>query len=78
MAQRVMPGSLVPQFGGPVLTEARAIGGAATTADAAAHDCRGLLSASIDNNDSLDLDQLSVAEPLAEGRVSVLIAPIRR
>ncbi|HET8998938.1 MAG TPA: RNB domain-containing ribonuclease [bacterium] len=34
----------------------------------------GLLWASIDNDDSLDLDQLSVAEPLADGRVKVLVA----
>ena len=37
-------------------------------------DLRGLLWASIDNDDSLDLDQLSVAENLADGRVKILVA----
>jgi VacB/RNase II family 3'-5' exoribonuclease len=75
IAQRVMlDRGFLPQFEAPVLTEVRAIGGAATTADAAVRDHRGLLWASIDNDDSLDLDQLSVAEPLAEGRVKVLVA----
>jgi exoribonuclease-2 len=39
-----------------------------------ARDLRGLLWASIDNDDSLDLDQLSVAEPLVDGAVKVLVA----
>jgi VacB/RNase II family 3'-5' exoribonuclease len=37
-------------------------------------DLRGLLWASIDNDDSLDLDQLSVAEKLADGQVKILVA----
>ena len=37
-------------------------------------DLRGLLWASIDNDDSRDLDQLTVAEPLAGGRVRILVA----
>jgi len=37
-------------------------------------DLRGLLWASIDNDDSLDLDQLSVAEKLADGRVKIRVA----
>jgi exoribonuclease-2 len=37
-------------------------------------DLRGLLWASIDNDDSQDLDQLSVAEPLAGGAVKILVA----
>lgn len=37
-------------------------------------DLTGLLWASIDNDDSLDLDQLTVAVPLAEGKVRVLVA----
>ena len=37
-------------------------------------DLRSLLWASIDNDDSRDLDQLSVAEPMADGDVKVLIA----
>jgi exoribonuclease-2 len=41
---------------------------------ALARDLRGLLWASIDNDDSMDLDQLSVAEPLEQGAVKVLVA----
>lgn len=37
-------------------------------------DLRDRLWASIDNDDSRDLDQLSVAEPLGDGRVKVLVA----
>jgi len=48
---------------------------AATAIDRSAlRDLRGLLWASIDNDDSLDLDQLSVAEPLAAGAVKILVA----
>jgi exoribonuclease II len=35
---------------------------------------RGLLWASIDNDDSRDLDQLSVAQPLSGGMVKILVA----
>jgi VacB/RNase II family 3'-5' exoribonuclease len=41
---------------------------------AGARDMRDWLWASIDNNDSRDLDQLTVAEPLVDGRVRVLVA----
>jgi len=37
-------------------------------------DLRGLLWASIDNDDSRDLDQLTVAEPLPDGRTRILVA----
>ncbi|MEO7034356.1 MAG: RNB domain-containing ribonuclease, partial [Polyangiaceae bacterium] len=37
-------------------------------------DLRGLLWASIDNDDSRDLDQLSVAEPLPDGTVKIFVA----
>ena len=39
-----------------------------------ARDCRGLLWCSIDNDDSEDLDQLTVAEALSEGRVRIRVA----
>ena len=38
------------------------------------HDLRGLLWASIDNDDSLDLDQLTFAESLAGGGVRIQVA----
>ncbi|MGE5233310.1 MAG: RNB domain-containing ribonuclease [Acidobacteriota bacterium] len=42
--------------------------------DDTARDLRSLLWCSIDNDDSRDLDQLSVAEPLDAGRTRVLVA----
>ncbi len=65
---------LLGEFGPTVLAEVAAISGPATTQSASVRDLRGLLWASIDNDDSLDLDQLSVAEPLAAGQVKVLVA----
>jgi len=65
---------LLPEFEKPVLTELGAIGGPARTQSPSVRNLRGLLWASIDNDDSLDLDQLSVAEPLAGGQVKILVA----
>ena len=65
---------LLPDFDATVLAELGAISGPATTQIPSVRDLRGLLWASIDNDDSLDLDQLSVAEPLAGGQVKVLVA----
>ena len=42
--------------------------------DPAVRDTRGLLWTSIDNDDSRDLDQLSVAESLGGGRTKLLVA----
>jgi len=64
----------LPEFDATVLAELAAISGPATTQIPSVRDLRGLLWASIDNDDSLDLDQLSVAEPLAGGQVKVLVA----
>ncbi|MEO8654083.1 MAG: RNB domain-containing ribonuclease [Ramlibacter sp.] len=47
---------------------------AAEPADPAIRDLRALLWASIDNDDSRDLDQLTVAEPAAGGAVKILVA----
>src|SRR5512136_2574643 len=75
IARRVMvERNLLPDFSAAVMAEvARS---QAVTADGApgARDLRGLLWCSIDNDDSRDLDQLTVAEPLAGGRVRVLVA----
>lgn len=65
---------LRPDFSSEALAEATALAGAAAEASASIRDLRGLLWASIDNDDSRDLDQLSVAEPLAGGAVKVLVA----
>jgi exoribonuclease-2 len=65
----------LPEFEPAVLAEAAAIAGpAAAPAEGPLRDLRELLWASIDNDDSLDLDQLTVAQALGEGRVKVLVA----
>jgi exoribonuclease-2 len=65
---------LLPDFSPAVLAESRAIAGAAVDADGSIRDLRPMLWASIDNDDSRDLDQLSVAEPAAGGATRVLVA----
>ena len=65
---------LLPEFEATVLAELGTLSGPATTQSPSVRDLRGLLWASIDNDDSRDLDQLSVAEPLAGGQVKVLVA----
>jgi exoribonuclease-2 len=70
MSQR----GLLPDFSPEAMREAGAITGAAAEAGPAIRDLRGLLWASIDNDDSRDLDQLSVAQPGAGGAVRILVA----
>lgn len=65
---------LLPDFSPKVLAETNAIRQAAAATDPNIRNLRGLLWASIDNDDSRDLDQLSVAELLAGGAVKILIA----
>jgi exoribonuclease-2 len=65
---------LLPDFSPAVLAETAAITGPARASEASVRDLRGLPWASIDNDDSRDLDQLSVAEPLAGGAVRILVA----
>jgi VacB/RNase II family 3'-5' exoribonuclease len=70
MAQR----GLQPDFSPAALAETEAIGKAATDTDPSIRDLRDLLWCSIDNDDSLDLDQLSVAVPMPDGAVKILVA----
>src|SRR6187549_2379163 len=63
-----------PEFSGAALAEAAALDAAPSESDASIRDLRRWLWASIDNDDSRDLDQLSVAEPLAAGAVKIRVA----
>ena len=65
---------LLPDFSPAVIAEAGQITRAAVAAGAGVRDLRSLLWASIDNDDSRDLDQLSVAEPATGGAVKILVA----
>jgi VacB/RNase II family 3'-5' exoribonuclease len=65
---------LLPDFSPAVIEETRQITQAAVASSDAIRDLRGLLWASIDNDDSRDLDQLSVAEPMTGGAVKILVA----
>ncbi len=73
IAWRVMlERGLLPEFPAAVAAEVQALRGPA--ADTRIRDLRALPWLSIDNDDSRDLDQLSVAEALEGGRVRVLVA----
>ncbi len=75
IAHRVMlERGLVPDFSPEAMTELAKIGGAPAAADGSRRDLRSLLWCSIDNDDSEDLDQLTVAIPLAGGAVRILVA----
>ncbi len=65
---------LEPQFSPAALREAESIGRAAIGAAGDIRDLRARLWASIDNDDSRDLDQLSVAELLPADGVKILVA----
>jgi len=65
---------LEPTMPPTALAEAAALKEAPRTTEEPTRDLRRLLWCSIDNDDSRDLDQLSVAEPLTEGSVKVLVA----
>jgi VacB/RNase II family 3'-5' exoribonuclease len=65
---------LLPDFSPAVLAETDAVTSAAAETDPSIRDLRGLLWCSIDNDDSRDLDQLSVAEPTVGGTVKIRVA----
>src|SRR4051812_34622563 len=71
--QAMIERGLEPEFPPAAKQELAGIRGPANDS-ADARDLRDRLWASIDNDDSRDLDQLTVAEPLAGGRVRVLVA----
>jgi len=72
--QAMLQRGLMPDFSLAVIAETNQITQAAAASGTVIRDLRGLLWASIDNDDSRDLDQLSVAEPVAGGVVKILVA----
>ena len=66
--------SLEPDLPPAAAAQLRAISGAAMERSAQIRDQRSLPWCSIDNDESRDLDQLSVAQPLADDAVQILIA----
>ncbi len=65
---------LLPDFSSQAISELDQLHGPATKKEKATRDLRELLWCSIDNDDSRDLDQLTVAEAMPDGSVKVLVA----
>lgn len=65
---------LLPDFSLQALAELDGISGPAAQAEKTTRDLRHLLWCSIDNDDSRDLDQLTVAENMPDGSAKVLVA----
>jgi VacB/RNase II family 3'-5' exoribonuclease len=65
---------LLPDFSSEALAELGRLQAPAATNDEQVHDLQGLLWASIDNDDSRDLDQLTVAEAMTGDKVRILVA----
>jgi VacB/RNase II family 3'-5' exoribonuclease len=65
---------LQPDFSPAVVAETEALGEGVIEPAAGVRDLRDLAWASIDNDDTRDLDQLQVAEPLAAAAVKLLVA----
>ena len=65
---------LLPDFSPEVLAEVDKIQEPALTGDVPAHDLRSMPWCSIDNDDSMDLDQLTVAEAKQDGTIRILVA----
>ena len=75
IARRVMvERGLLPYFSAAALAELDGAEASDGTADGSLRDLRGLLWASIDNDDSLDLDQLTVAEVMPGDEAKILVA----
>lgn len=72
--QVMLQRDLAPDFSAEAVSEAAAITQAASDSDPAIRDLRDLLWVSIDNDDTRDLDQLSVARDAAGGATTILVA----
>ena len=65
---------LMPDFSPQAIVELNGINGPVTKIEGTTKDLRNLLWCSIDNDDSLDLDQLTVAIPKTGNSVTILVA----
>ena len=75
IARRVMiERGLLPDFSVQAIAELDGIHGAVTNDEKSARDFKNLAWCSIDNDDSRDLDQLTVAEAMPGGAVKILVA----
>jgi len=75
IARRVMlEKNLLPDFSADALAQLNQIQAPAVTEQGTIRDMRSLLWASIDNDDSLDLDQLTVAEQMTGNQVKILVS----
>jgi VacB/RNase II family 3'-5' exoribonuclease len=75
IARRAMLESgLLPEFSLQARSALDGIRGPATRAEESTHDLRNLIWCSIDNDDSRDLDQLTVAEAMPGGTAKILVA----
>ena len=72
--QAMLDNGLDPDFTAAVTAQLAGIPRAAMEHGTQLRDLRALLWCSIDNDDSRDLDQLSVAQPAANGAVRILVA----
>jgi exoribonuclease-2 len=72
--QAMIDRGLLPDFSPQVIQELTAIAGPAPVSVDLVRDMRALLWCSIDNDDSRDLDQLSVSQELPGGAVKIFVA----
>jgi exoribonuclease-2 len=72
--QEMLQRGLEPDFPAPALAEAERLVAPGSPFEAEVRDLRDLAWCSIDNDDSRDLDQLTVAAPLPGGGVKVMVA----
>jgi exoribonuclease-2 len=72
--QAMLENGMLPEYSRAALAELSQIHGPAQETDPSIRDLRSLLWASIDNDDSLDLDQLSVAVPSNNNVVKILVS----
>jgi VacB/RNase II family 3'-5' exoribonuclease len=70
----MMEKGFLPDFSSQAIAELNGIHEPAAQDGGSARDLKNLLWCSIDNDDSRDLDQLTVAEALANGAVKILVA----